>query len=171
MALEGLLAAPPDADVKAIAATPLKEVEEELRRMGLEYDRSLPEWLGRLASGAEGRDARVQSRAVCVGRFEDADALYRRGVEAYIHGYIDQAIEHWRAAKMIFLCIDKKREIAACDRNIGVGFQRLGRSRQAIVQFERAKGVYLYIGLEEQVASCNRYIGAAYREISGHSWR
>ena len=113
----------------------------------------------------------IRNREVCTGRFHEADTIYRKGLNSYQAGCIDEAIEYWRRAKMIFLYIDLKREIAACDRNIGLAFQKLGQPSLAIEQFVRAKNVYRDIGLKDQVAYCNGYIGAAYQQLSGHTWR
>ena len=101
--------------------------------------------------------------------FEDGDAIYKKGIAAFKEGRIEPAIEFWREAKLIFLCVDLKKQIAACDRNIGIALQKLGKSEQALQPFKRAKRIYLGIGLKEQVASCEAQIATAYRELSGHS--
>lgn len=112
-----------------------------------------------------------RNREFRAGSFADADALFRKGLDAYRGGYLEQAIEYWREAKVIFLNTNLRREIAACDRNIGIAFQQLGESRLAIQQLERARSLYLDIGRKDHVESCDSRIGAAYRKLSGHSWR
>lgn len=182
LALEGLLVSL-DVDIELIAAMPIEEVEEALRQMGLNPAQSVPASIRQLISEPtnrspvlsvikpEKRSRSIQYQEARTGRFEDADALYRRGLDAYRDGHIYQAIEYWREAKIQFLYLGMEREIAACDRNIGFALQKLGQPDLAIEQFERARHVYLGIGLEEQVASCNIHIGAAYRALGGQGWR
>ena len=102
--------------------------------------------------------------------YAEGDKLYREGLRAYLQGSMDQAVEYWREAKMVFLRLDCPREIAACDRNVADAQMQLGQSTQALEQLRKAKDLFKSIGELQAMNSCELKIRRLLRDTTGHTW-
>ena len=111
-----------------------------------------------------------QTPLACSVTFTDGDNLFRKGHLAFAQGSLEQAIEYWREAKMVFLRLRFQKEIAACDRNVAVAQRQLGHNQQALDQFRKAKALFSRIGEIKAMNSCDLKIRELLKETTGRTW-